>query len=63
MTMVKNFLYMTSMVYTFNPRRAGWTFPRDGPRAEPEGHPEEKSNLPELGLKVFHSFSIILSQV
>ena len=34
----------------------------------PEGRsrgtsPEEKSDLPELGLNVFHSFSIILSQL
>ena len=59
----KNEIDNIGLVYTINTRRAGRTFPRDVMRAEPEGHPEEKSDLPELGLMVFHSFSIIFSQV
>ena len=53
-----SFWIIDSMIYTFNPRREGRTFPRDVRRADPEGHPEKKS-----GLNIFHYFSVILSQV
>ena len=41
--------------------REGQTFPRVVPRAKPEGQPEEKSDLPELGLEEYHSFEYTIS--
>ena len=36
----------------------GQTFPRVVLRAAPSGQPEEKSDLPELGLEEYHFFNI-----
>ena len=33
------------------------------PRAKPEGQPEEKSDLPELGLEEYHSFEYRISDL
>ena len=41
--------------------REGMAFPRDVPRAQPEGHPKEKPYLPELGWEEWHSFSSSIS--
>ena len=43
--------------------REGKTFPRVVPRAKPEGQPEEKSDLPELGLEEYHSFEYRISDL